>query len=277
MYGELRLHDITAEAGPEEHCPEFRAGLEALGWVTLGRVRLGTETQLRELIDEYPVELRAELLRLELLGTTVLRSPDTSAFALVDWFFRCPFTHMMTLLDDGTLVETHEAWSTDPIQTSSMKTHATWLNRRREQLRFRAEGRHIELVDDPTPESLSRAHHDHVDQVSRATGARPLTHNGLPQQMDLWNQQYAHGSESMKRAGLMAGCLPQLATAPILLALLTYAFWQASHGRDIPGGSLPIAVVMVVLLAGPMWLTPRLMAPMSYIRSLAPPFRGRPW
>ena len=36
---------------------------------------------------------------------------DGTTFAFVDWFFTCPFTRLMTLLEDGRLVETHETWT----------------------------------------------------------------------------------------------------------------------------------------------------------------------
>lgn len=271
------LHDITAQAGPREHSPEFRAGLEALGWVVLGRVRLGTEPEIRELAEDYPPDMRDSIVETELVGMTVLRSADSTAFALIDWFFECPFTRMMTLLDDGSLVETQEAWTCDPVQTRQARHLATFLHRRREQLRFRADGRSIELVDAPTPESLTRAHEEHVARTRQAGGAAPLTHGGLPRATDLWRQQFAHGIQCMSRATRAAIVLSVAVGLILQVALFLSTGPLRSPDGNLPGGPVTSIgfVVVPVLLA--LWLLRRLVVPMSYLRWLAPDFRGTTW
>ncbi|HXH78319.1 hypothetical protein [Nocardioides sp.] len=268
------LHDITAIAGPDEHCPEFRAGLEELGWQVLGRVRLATHDEIVELMENYDPALAPALLEKELTGTTVLRERDGTSFAFVDWFFRCPFTRLMTLLDDGRLVETHETWTSDPVEPRRGWASRALFDRRREQTRSATRGRSIVLVDDPGPAELVRAHREHVARVVGDAGASPAPHISLAQAMDLFDHQLRHGVAVGRRAASLTGLLTMAPLVVLYIVLMQVIPW----GTDGEFAVLPYlltsigGVALVVVLGR--WLMLLLLPPVGYVRAIRPAFRG---
>jgi hypothetical protein len=263
-----RVATFAEIASAEENSPRLRAGFEALGFVRLGGMMRVTADPafVEKLAAEYEPPAAA-LFRIHAeKPDTLLGAPDRSAFVRIGWFWGSPSVHLLSLLDDGRLVETRAAWTVDPPWPMYMQAYYRRTDRRREQLLDAVPGRSIRLVDSDDPAALWSAHRRHVEAelAFRAAGVAP--HESSEQMCALETVAFAVAWRSANRVRRAT----HAAVALCLLVVLAASF-VASRLIDTPR----TAVLVTFGLAVVAWVVAlRLPWVLRHARWLRPEFRA---
>lgn len=193
------LNFIDVSDGPDQPIsyPGMVAEFQKLGFSDVGRLtaKPTNDPTGEALVRNYAAEHQPDIRRSIATPTPVLSSPDSTSFVDVSWFWGFPSVRFLTVLEDGSLVETQRTWDHPPTAIEALASRtAAPVEDDMLAAHMPQRGRSIELVASNSPAELWEAHQMHVEHRCDTVGSRPRAHRSMKDALPIYQEVFDHGN-----------------------------------------------------------------------------------
>lgn len=191
----IRYIDATDSPDRRVDYPEIVEELVTLGFEVIGRVAAhpieGTNADIAAEFD--PVQAQLYLDHCD-VPATVLRSPDSTVFVDVSWFWESPSVRFRTELADGSVAETNRRWTFRPGLPLVLEEYWTNFDIDADMAKRSTPhtGRSTLVVKTSSAAEQWERHRDHVAQYSQARSQPPRSHEEVDHYIDLAYRLFEH-------------------------------------------------------------------------------------
>jgi hypothetical protein len=219
--------------------PRVRSGFEDLGFTVIGGVVVEqTPEQMEAAASAYTPSDAQRYREHAALPETTLAARDGSAFVGISWFWDTPAITMVTLLEDGELVETTRAWTAHPPWPVRHQRMRSRMSLREEQQLGATRGHPVHLVETDDPAVHWAAHRRHVAKRAH------VEHRTIEQRRAILSDQHDAARRSVDNLNRLTWALQGLGALLVVLAVVLTL-------TGVVDG--PVAVVLIALSAGLFW------------------------
>jgi hypothetical protein len=250
--------DVTEMETRPPAQPANVEALEARGFRVLGRFATLSGPSRYDNAYSRPERARLEAWR-NRPAATVLVAPDGTAFAGVDTFGEAPLLRLRTELDDGTVVETIGTERRGALVPRRGDPFAGFSG-------TATPDHPVRLIEDPSPDAVIAAHHEHVAEVVGRLDAQPLRHADRDHALRLATK----AADQMTRIRDRTAALIRRTVLVVVIPIGLLWLWvELSSGMSVGSALLmdllliPVVLLVVLLVLLVVGRSPRRRPPLN--------------